>query len=230
MTREEVVDVLTKCAAFDQRTVGELDVMAWHEILGRVDLADALEAVRRHYTDSSDRAMPADILKLSRIARDERTRLETRAAPLALPGRFETDDIRDERLKRGIAQVVAALPPVDNSERIHQLAVRRARQEHGKPERVVTRKTGGKRKPGPPATTEIATLARRYLADGYEPADVAERFGIAKGWCSRTANELRTQPRPAQPDWCGQCAYDTRQRWRNGQMVDCPRCKPGGTS
>lgn len=222
MTPEEVVDVLSKCAAYDQRTVGEVDVMAWHEILARVELSDALDAVRRHYGESRERAMPADILKLSRISRDERRRIESRAAPLALPSRFETDDIRDERLRRGVAEVIAALPAVDRSERIYQQAVKRARAEHRTPERMPKRKAGRKGKPVAPVTEEVSTLAHRYLADGYPPADVAERFGIAKGWCDRVAKELRRQPR--RREWCGRCAYETRRRWKDGEMIDCPRC------
>jgi hypothetical protein len=223
MTPAEVVDVLSKCAAYDQRTVGEVDVMAWHEILARVELADALDAVRRHYGESRDRAMPADILKLSRIARDDRQRIERRAEIRALPSRFEPDEIRDERVRRGVAAVIEALPAIDPSERIHQLATRRARIEHGPlspPER--TRKAKRKPKPEPPVTGEVAGLASRYLADGHDPADVAERFGVAKWWCDQTRREVQHR----RGEWCGECAYETRQRWKNGLMVDCPRCKP----
>lgn len=104
MTPEDVVDVLAKCAAFDSRTVGEVDVAAWHEILHRIDRQDALAAVTRHYTESSARAMPADILRHARAARDDRKRVESQAAPLALPSRFENDVLRDVRLRTGVQQ------------------------------------------------------------------------------------------------------------------------------
>jgi len=97
--------VLTKAAAYDQRTIGEADVLAWHEILAPYDLADALEAVTRHYRDSTERVMPAQLRKLTNIVRDERHRREVgRSDALALPSRFEDDVTRDLRVQQGLAQ------------------------------------------------------------------------------------------------------------------------------
>lgn len=93
MTPAEVSKVLTKCAAYDQRTIGQADVLAWHEVLADVVLADALDAVRRHYRDEYRRAMPADIRRLSRDAKSERRQREreTESGPLPpmLPSRYE---------------------------------------------------------------------------------------------------------------------------------------------
>lgn len=61
MTPDEIVDLLTVAAAFDQRTVGEGDAMAWHSVLGDLAFADAQQAVLGHYADSRERVMPADI-------------------------------------------------------------------------------------------------------------------------------------------------------------------------
>jgi hypothetical protein len=230
VTPDDVIEVLAKCSAYDQRTVGEVDVMAWHEVLARMELTDALEAVRRHYSESSARAMPADILRNARVARDERERQAkqlARSEVLALPSRFEPDEIRDERVKRGVAEVVAALPVVPETERIHQKALKRVLAERGRPQRESKPpKRKGKGKPIPPLTDEVAAIARRYLADGYEPDEVAERFGIDRAWCRQAKREARRIP--PRGEWCGQCSYDTRQRWKDGQMVDCPRCKPEG--
>lgn len=112
MTPEDVIDVLTKAAAFDQRTVGQADVVAWHEVLLKVDRADALAAVTRHYTESCDRLMPADVLRHARAIREDRRGREKAAAPLALPSRYESDEERDVRLERGLAQCKAVLGPV----------------------------------------------------------------------------------------------------------------------
>lgn len=112
MTPSEVARVLAKASAFDQRTVGAADVAAWHEILHRVELADALDAVRDHYTGSTDRLMPADVVRLARLSRDERRRRQRVSAVLALPSRFEADQERDERLERGLALCVEAIAPV----------------------------------------------------------------------------------------------------------------------
>lgn len=61
MTPDETVDLLTVAAAFDQRTVGEGDAMAWHAVLGDLNFADAKQAVLGHYADTRERVMPADI-------------------------------------------------------------------------------------------------------------------------------------------------------------------------
>lgn len=112
MTPEDVVDVLTKAAAFDQRTVGEADVLAWHEVLHRCDRDDALAAVTRHYTDSRERIMPADVVRLARVVREERQRQLARHEVRALPSRFEDDVTRDVRVRDGIAACRDVLRPL----------------------------------------------------------------------------------------------------------------------
>ncbi len=81
MTPAEVARVLAKASAYDQRTIGETDVAAWHEILGRYDYADALSAVARHYAETRERLMPADLIKQIKAVREERRRLEQQARP-----------------------------------------------------------------------------------------------------------------------------------------------------
>src|SRR6266498_864439 len=105
MTPGDVARVLTKAAAYDQRTIGEADVLAWHEILAPYELVDALEAVTRHYRDSTERVMPAQLRKLTITTRDERHSRELgRSGALALPSRFEDDVTRDLRVQQGLAQ------------------------------------------------------------------------------------------------------------------------------
>lgn len=112
MTPEDVIDVLAKAAAFDQRTVGQADVLAWHEILQRLERDDALAAVTRHYAESRERLMPADVLRHARSVREDRRGRERGSAPLALPSRYETDEERNIRLERGMAQCKTVLGPV----------------------------------------------------------------------------------------------------------------------
>lgn len=113
VTPAEVARVLAKAAAFDQRTVGAADVAAWHEILAPYDLADALEAITRHYRNSTDRVMPAELRKLTNVIRDERHRRELgRSDALALPSRFEDDVTRDIRVRQGLAQCRGVLAVV----------------------------------------------------------------------------------------------------------------------
>lgn len=72
MNVRETAKVLAKAAAFDQRTVGEADIMAWHEVIADLDAEDALSAVSRWYRDSTDRLMPATLRKTVGVLRAER--------------------------------------------------------------------------------------------------------------------------------------------------------------
>jgi hypothetical protein len=126
MTPAEVARVLAKAAAFDQRTIGEADVAAWHEIVAKVELADGLAAVTRHYTETGARIMPADLLRHARAAREDRRRREVgrQAVPaLALPSRYEPDMIRDLQIERGAAQCREVLGPIMARLQQHRLRV-----------------------------------------------------------------------------------------------------------
>ncbi len=61
MNRAEAATLLTVAAAFDQRTIGETDAVAWSEALRRYGLAECRDAVIAHYAESTDRVMPAHI-------------------------------------------------------------------------------------------------------------------------------------------------------------------------
>jgi len=84
----DIASVLAKAAAFDQRTVGQADILAWHEALHDLDPADALAAVTRHYASSEVRLMPVHVRRIAldlardrhRAAREEQERLELEAA------------------------------------------------------------------------------------------------------------------------------------------------------
>jgi len=109
MNKSEAALILAAAAARDQRTVGEADVLAWHEDLADIDYPTAREALRRHYRDSTERIMPAHIRRLARAIRDERRpQHEVRA----LPSRFEPDMTRNIRLERGIAQCREVVGPI----------------------------------------------------------------------------------------------------------------------
>jgi hypothetical protein len=66
MSPAEIIDLLTFAAAYDQRTVGQGDVAAWHSALFKLDLDEAHEAVISHYRESTQRIMPADIYRRCR--------------------------------------------------------------------------------------------------------------------------------------------------------------------
>ena len=72
MTPAETAKVLVKASAYDLRTVGQVDVIAWHEALSDIDFADALDAVTQHFRDSTERLMPAHVRRLAIAARQHR--------------------------------------------------------------------------------------------------------------------------------------------------------------
>lgn len=68
LTKSEIALLLALCASFDQRTIGEADVEAWHEILGEdLSFTDARTRVLAHYRVSNERIMPSDILTPHRV-------------------------------------------------------------------------------------------------------------------------------------------------------------------
>ncbi len=74
MNRAQVVDLLTMAAAYDARTIGDADVVAWHAILHETDFADAKAALLGHFAESTERLMPAHIRRRVSALREERLR------------------------------------------------------------------------------------------------------------------------------------------------------------
>jgi len=72
MRPHEAAELLALAAAFDQRTVGEADALAWAEALGNINQADARTAVTEHYRHETRRLMPVDVLTGVRRIRSNR--------------------------------------------------------------------------------------------------------------------------------------------------------------
>jgi hypothetical protein len=62
----ETALILAQMQAYDQRTVGESDVIAWQALLADASFQDCQEAVRQHYAEETDRIMPAHVRRLVR--------------------------------------------------------------------------------------------------------------------------------------------------------------------
>lgn len=111
MTRSEIALLLGAIAGRDQRTIGEADVLAWHEDLGDLEFADARAAVSRHFRESEARIMPAHIRRHVKVIRSER---RERAEIRELPSRFETDDERNARIHANVAEIRTLLTEMVN--------------------------------------------------------------------------------------------------------------------
>ncbi len=74
MTAEEIGKLLATCAAYDRRTVGETDVIAWLKAVGDLPHRDCEEAIVAHYRESTQWIMPAHIRERVNAVRTERLR------------------------------------------------------------------------------------------------------------------------------------------------------------
>jgi hypothetical protein len=54
MNRAQVVELLAYAAACDQRTIGDADVLVWHDILAPLDYETCRTAMRQHYRRQPD--------------------------------------------------------------------------------------------------------------------------------------------------------------------------------
>jgi hypothetical protein len=115
MTPGDTTRVLSKAAAFDQRTIGAADVAAWHEAIGDLDVNDALAAVTRHYQHTDQRIMPAHLRRLvAEIERERRRATREAAERRALEAeRAERSGDRTAEIEAFVRQVRDILPPAD---------------------------------------------------------------------------------------------------------------------
>ncbi|MCI3246487.1 zinc finger domain-containing protein [Streptomyces spinosisporus] len=85
MTPAEVADLLAYCAAFDRRTIGKADVLAWQPLLANVDFNEARDAVANHYARDTRWIMPADIRDAVTATHRDRLARHTDPTPKADP-------------------------------------------------------------------------------------------------------------------------------------------------
>jgi hypothetical protein len=81
VTIEEAIDILKTAAAYDQRTIGKTDAVAWHAVIGDLPFADAQQAVFAYYAESRERIMPADVRSRVKAMRRDRLAREVVPAP-----------------------------------------------------------------------------------------------------------------------------------------------------
>ena len=61
MNISETTQALALAQAFDNRTVGEVNIRAWHAVLADAAAADVMAAIREHYAEHTEWIMPAHI-------------------------------------------------------------------------------------------------------------------------------------------------------------------------
>lgn len=78
MNEPEAFKLLTLASARDGRKVSQAVARVWADDLVGVDLGEAVEAVRLHYTESSDWLMPSHVIKGVRRVREAHDRQRRR--------------------------------------------------------------------------------------------------------------------------------------------------------
>lgn len=138
MTPAETARILAAIQARDLRTVGEVDVRAWHEDIGDLDYADCLPAVSEHFRNSEARIMPVHVRRIATERRRERAARERTAELLAPPS---ADVWPPGELHRRIEQTRATVRAAREA--------RVARGEPAYPRVAETARSGGSGDPGP---------------------------------------------------------------------------------
>ncbi|MEU6057953.1 hypothetical protein [Streptomyces sp. NPDC047097] len=94
MTPAETAELLGFCAAFDRRTIGKTDVLAWQTVLHDVDFEPARQAVAQHYATETRWIMPADIRQAVRKHRaDTADSIQGPGLPAEVPD-ADPDDVK----------------------------------------------------------------------------------------------------------------------------------------
>lgn len=106
-------ELLASAAIYDNRTVGDADILAWMRAIGDLPYADADAAVAAHYGETTDRLMPAHVRTRVKSARRERLDRVVMPAPGAElteePGRYKA---ALSRLIDGIANGFSIRPAI----------------------------------------------------------------------------------------------------------------------
>lgn len=106
MTPAEVARVLAAIQSRDLRTVGQVDVMAWHEDIGDLEFGECLPAVSHHFRTSDARIMPVHIRRFVEEQRRDRA-MRDRARELTATAE-RADVLPPGELQRQIDEAVAA--------------------------------------------------------------------------------------------------------------------------
>lgn len=104
MNHIETGRALAKAAGYDGREVGDTMVLAWQEALAHEPYPEVMRAVTRHYQESTDFLMPAQVIAMCRRLRNE-------------DRRQQRDDAHDARLR-----AIDASELKDRSDDIRDLA------------------------------------------------------------------------------------------------------------
>lgn len=195
MNMNETAQALGLAQAFDRRTVGEMDVRAWHLVLANLPAGDVMQAIQDHYAVETDWIMPAHI----RRACAEMAR-QRQISPWA-PGQYGTP--RDEAAPEvafGERLALSDLPAA-----VSELVARvRAGLPEGSKEALAPRRVAWDREHSTfvrVQTSEPNPLYRPGAADARVGCDWHEESGLGYRWdCG--ACQARNPGAAGEPQQC----------------------------
>lgn len=121
MNLEETDRLLTLIQNVDKRKIDDATVLVWHEIIGDLPFADAVEAVTSHFRESTAYLMPAHIVAGAREI--DRLRIRAERERLAIEQAHPTDPRplkdRSAEIQEFIANVRSGLPEGDSDSLWH---------------------------------------------------------------------------------------------------------------
>lgn len=77
MNLSETARLLSAMSAYDRRTIGDGDVIAWQAVLPDASFDDCLEAVKQHYAEHTEWMMPAHVRRAVRDMSTQRAAAAT---------------------------------------------------------------------------------------------------------------------------------------------------------
>ena len=81
MRLTETGELLALISAYDNRNFNKETTAAWYDLLSPYTLAEAKHAVKKHYAESRDWLMPADVLRIIKAERRNRVARVKTIAP-----------------------------------------------------------------------------------------------------------------------------------------------------
>lgn len=149
-------ELLGFAALYDNRTVGDADILAWLRAIGDLSYADAERAVAAHYGETTDRLMPAHVRGRVKAMRADRIARQVIPAPAHEltdhPGRYKAAlaeiiarmasgfsgwkaiSAAPEPPREVLAQARAALPPALSKQDLARLQAEESRAGREAPE------------------------------------------------------------------------------------------------
>lgn len=90
---------LAAAAAFDRRTTGDADILAWYKVLKDYRFEDAQQALEEHYSSSNDWMMPFHVIQGIKGIRERRLRDHVRqfGSFVPTPGLSPSEELEERR-------------------------------------------------------------------------------------------------------------------------------------